>query len=59
MLVTAHDALKDARTKRYRLINRAGEQYFGIPRKSMIGKIAEEVFCKEIAESSSSTITSC
>jgi PAS domain S-box-containing protein len=42
--------LKDARTKRYVLINRAGEEYFGIPRKAMIGKLAEEVFPKETAD---------
>jgi diguanylate cyclase (GGDEF)-like protein/PAS domain S-box-containing protein len=36
--------LKDARTRRYALINRAGEEYFGVPRKDMIGKLANEVF---------------
>ena len=42
--------LKDAQTLRYVLINRAGEEYFGIPRKAMIGKLAEEVFPKETAD---------
>ncbi len=42
-------AVKDAAELRYRLINRAGEQYFGVPRQSMIGKKAEEVFSKDIA----------
>jgi diguanylate cyclase (GGDEF)-like protein/PAS domain S-box-containing protein len=42
--------VKDAKELRYRLINRAGEQYFGIPRGSMIGKHAAEVFPKDLAE---------
>ena len=42
--------LKDAHTLRYVLVNRAGEDYFGIPRKAMIGKIAEEVFSKDTAD---------
>jgi diguanylate cyclase (GGDEF)-like protein/PAS domain S-box-containing protein len=42
--------VKDAKELRFRLINRAGEQYFGIPRASMIGKRAEEVFNKDIAD---------
>jgi diguanylate cyclase (GGDEF)-like protein/PAS domain S-box-containing protein len=41
--------VKDAVKLRYRLINRAGEQYFGVPRESMIGKTAEEVFSKDVA----------
>jgi diguanylate cyclase (GGDEF)-like protein/PAS domain S-box-containing protein len=43
--------LKDARSLRYILINRAGEEYFGVPRKAMIGKLTEEVFPKETAAS--------
>ena len=43
-------AVKDASDLRYRLINRAGEDYFGLPRDAMIGKTAEEVFSKEISE---------
>ena len=39
--------LKDAQSLRYMLINRAGEEYFGVPRKTMIGKLAEEVFPKD------------
>ena len=31
--------VKDARNLRYVLINRAGEEYFGVPRKAMIGKL--------------------
>jgi diguanylate cyclase (GGDEF)-like protein/PAS domain S-box-containing protein len=42
--------LKDARTLRYVLINPAGEEYFGIPRQAMIGKLAEEVFPQETAD---------
>ena len=42
--------VKDARDLRYVLINRAGEKHFGIPRETMIGKHAEEVFPKEEAE---------
>jgi diguanylate cyclase (GGDEF)-like protein/PAS domain S-box-containing protein len=42
--------VKDARDLRYRLVNRAGERYFGIPRESMIGKLAHEVFSAEIAK---------
>ena len=37
--VPATIVLKDAQTLRYVLINRAGEEYFGIPRKAMIGKL--------------------
>ena len=48
--VPATIVLKDARTLRYVLINRAGEEYFGMPRKAMIGKLAEEVFPKETAD---------
>jgi diguanylate cyclase (GGDEF)-like protein/PAS domain S-box-containing protein len=46
--VPATIVVKDAKDLRFRLINRAGEQYFGIPRESMIGKRAEEVFDKDI-----------
>jgi diguanylate cyclase (GGDEF)-like protein/PAS domain S-box-containing protein len=42
--------VKDAKELRYRLINRAGEQYFGIPRESMIGRHASEVFPTDLAE---------
>jgi diguanylate cyclase (GGDEF)-like protein/PAS domain S-box-containing protein len=36
-------AVKDARTLKYVLINRAGEQFYGIPREQMIGKTSVEV----------------
>ncbi len=42
--VPATIVVKDARTLRYALVNRAGEKYFGIPRESMIGKLSEDVF---------------
>ncbi|MEA2983117.1 MAG: hypothetical protein QOF09_4940 [Alphaproteobacteria bacterium] len=42
--------LKDAHSLRYVLINRAGEEYFGVPRKTMIGKVADEVFPKKTAD---------
>ncbi len=42
--------LKDAHTLRYVLINRAGEEYFGVPRNTMIGKLTDEVFPKESAD---------
>src|SRR3569833_1200544 len=45
---------KDAPTRRKELINRAGEEFFGVPRKDMIGKLAAEVFpekeARKIAE---------
>jgi diguanylate cyclase (GGDEF)-like protein/PAS domain S-box-containing protein len=43
--------LKDAHSLRYMLINRAGEEYFGVPRKAMIGKLAEELFPRVTADS--------
>ncbi len=42
--------VKNAHDRRYRLINRAGEEYFGVPRESMIGKLAHEIFTKDIAD---------
>jgi diguanylate cyclase (GGDEF)-like protein/PAS domain S-box-containing protein len=48
--VPATIVVKDARSLRYMLINRAGEKYFGVARESMIGKAAEEVFTKEEAD---------
>lgn len=48
--VPATIVVKDARSLRYMLINRAGEKYFGVRREAMIGKVAEEVFSKEEAE---------
>ncbi len=48
--VPATIVVKDAKTLQYALINRAGEQYFGIPREDMIGKTSEQVFTKETAD---------
>jgi diguanylate cyclase (GGDEF)-like protein/PAS domain S-box-containing protein len=42
--------VKDAGSRQYVLINRAGEQYFGIPRGSMIGKTSYEIFSKATAD---------
>jgi len=42
--VPATIAVKDARTLQYVLVNRAGEEYFGMPRQQMIGKRVEEIF---------------
>jgi diguanylate cyclase (GGDEF)-like protein/PAS domain S-box-containing protein len=42
--------VKDASALQYVLINRAGEQYFGIPRDQMIGRTAYEVFPKAAAD---------
>ncbi len=42
--VPASIIVKDARELRYALINKRGEEYFGIPREQMLGKTAEEVF---------------
>jgi diguanylate cyclase (GGDEF)-like protein/PAS domain S-box-containing protein len=42
--------VKDAAELRYRLINRAGEKYFGISREEMIGKTADDVFAKDVAD---------
>ena len=40
----------DARDFRYVLINRAGEQYYGIPRDEMIGRTAHDVLPKASAD---------
>ncbi len=42
--------VKDARERRYALVNRAAEEFFGISRAEMIGKTAGEVFPKRAAE---------
>jgi diguanylate cyclase (GGDEF)-like protein/PAS domain S-box-containing protein len=42
--------VKDARDLRYLLINRAGEEYYGIPRSQMIGKSAHDVLPKASAD---------
>jgi diguanylate cyclase (GGDEF)-like protein/PAS domain S-box-containing protein len=48
--VPATIVVKDAHSLRYVLVNRSGEEYFGVPRDSMVGKRAEEVFSKDEAE---------
>ncbi|HZP75238.1 MAG TPA: EAL domain-containing protein [Pseudolabrys sp.] len=47
--VPASIIVKDARELRYVLINKRGEEYFGIPREQMLGKTAEDVFNPETA----------
>jgi diguanylate cyclase (GGDEF)-like protein/PAS domain S-box-containing protein len=42
--------LKDARTLRYVLVNRAAEAYFGMPREKMIGKLVADVHTKAEAD---------
>jgi diguanylate cyclase (GGDEF)-like protein/PAS domain S-box-containing protein len=42
-------AVKDAHTFRYVLINRAGEQFYGIPRDEMIGKTSADVLPESTA----------
>ncbi len=42
--------VKDAHDQSYKLINRAGEELFGLPRDQMIGKTTHEVFSKEHAD---------
>jgi diguanylate cyclase (GGDEF)-like protein/PAS domain S-box-containing protein len=41
--------VKDARTFRYVLLNRAAERFYGIPRSELIGKTAEDFFSPETA----------
>lgn len=48
--VPATIAVKDAKDLRYVLINRAGEDYFGVPRNQMIGKTAHELFPQDTAD---------
>ena len=43
-------AVKDARDRRYVLINRAGEEHFGIPRDKIIGKTARDIWPKATAD---------
>jgi diguanylate cyclase (GGDEF)-like protein/PAS domain S-box-containing protein len=49
--VPATLVVKDARDHRYVLINRAGEDLFGLPREQMIGKIPHDFFAKSEADS--------
>jgi PAS domain S-box-containing protein len=43
-------AAKDARSRRYVFVNRAAEKLFDLPRASIIGKTARELFPPEVAE---------
>ncbi|MBR1179383.1 EAL domain-containing protein [Bradyrhizobium sp. KB893862 SZCCT0404] len=40
---------KDAKDSRYVLLNRAGEEYYGMPREEMLGKTPEQIFPREVA----------
>ncbi|WP_246666767.1 putative bifunctional diguanylate cyclase/phosphodiesterase [Bradyrhizobium guangdongense] len=40
---------KDARDSRYILLNRAGEEYYGLPREQMLGRTPEEIFPEDVA----------
>ena len=42
--------VKDAKDRKYVLINRAGEKYLGIPREKMIGKTARELFSGRLGD---------
>jgi PAS domain S-box-containing protein len=42
--------VKDARSLRYILINRAGERLWGVPREQLVGKTPHEIFDKETAD---------
>ncbi|MEA2993364.1 MAG: hypothetical protein QOD40_2284 [Alphaproteobacteria bacterium] len=42
--------VKNADDRRYVLINRAGENFFGLSRQEIIGKTSHEIFSKEEAE---------
>jgi PAS domain S-box-containing protein len=42
--------VKRASDRRYVLVNRAGEQFWGMPREEMLGKTAYDVFPREEAE---------
>ena len=42
--------VKNAHDRRYVLINRAGERFFGLSREEMLGKTSDEVFSKEEAD---------
>src|SRR5205085_12317236 len=47
--VPATIIVKNASDRRYVLINKAGEEYFGHSREELIGKVAEEVLPAEMA----------
>jgi diguanylate cyclase (GGDEF)-like protein/PAS domain S-box-containing protein len=48
--VPATLVVKSAADRRYVLINRAGEKFFGLTREEMVGKTSDELFSKEQAD---------
>ena len=56
--VPATLVVKNAHDRRYVLINRAGESFFGLPREEMVGKTSHEVFSKAQADIITSGTTS-
>jgi diguanylate cyclase (GGDEF)-like protein/PAS domain S-box-containing protein len=42
--------VKDAHDRRYVLVNRSGEEFFGVSRDEMIGKTAHQLFSKSAAD---------
>jgi diguanylate cyclase (GGDEF)-like protein/PAS domain S-box-containing protein len=48
--VPATIVVRDASTRKYVLINKAGEEYFGIPRDQIIGKTAHDVWPQASAD---------
>jgi diguanylate cyclase (GGDEF)-like protein/PAS domain S-box-containing protein len=48
--VPATLVVKNAHDRRYVVINRAGERFFGLSREEMIGKTSDEVFSKQEAD---------
>jgi diguanylate cyclase (GGDEF)-like protein/PAS domain S-box-containing protein len=48
--VPATIVVKDARTLRYKFINRAGEQLIGVSADDFIGKTAHDIYPKELAD---------
>ena len=49
--VPATILVKDARDFRYVLLNKTGEEFFGLPVEEIIGKTAHEFFPKDVADS--------
>ena len=48
--VPATLVVRDARNHRYALVNRAGEEFFGLARTNIIGKTVHDLFPKEEAD---------
>jgi PAS domain S-box-containing protein len=40
---------KDPKDSRYILLNRAGEEYYGMPREAMLGRTPQEIFPDDVA----------